>query len=100
MENKEVCYLLYNKNKKGIQNSKNEVIVPAEFDDVKLVEAGNKTFFIVRHRRFFGVYDESGKLIVPVRFFRVSINNAVTITVKRCKKVGMYDSEGNVVIPI
>ena len=56
MENKEVYYLLYNKNKKGIQNSKNEVIVPAEFDDVKLVEAVNKTFFIVRHRRFRKTY--------------------------------------------
>ena len=99
MENKEAYYLLYNKNKKGIQNSRNEVIVPAEYDDVKIVET-NKTFFIVRHRRFFGVYDESGKLIVPVRFFRVSINNAGNITVKRCKKVGLYDSEGNVVIPI
>lgn len=86
------------KNEKwGVVNDKGDLIVTIEHDSVKRVEVAGNLYFLVRKGGNYGVYLNSGKAIVPVKFDKVSINQSVFVVESGGKK-GLYNTAGELYI--
>jgi len=83
----------------GVADGNGEIIISPKFEDIKLLNSSNSTFFAVCKNKLWGVISENEQEIVPIKFSDVSYlskeNKDYFKTRNTGKFTGFVDENGN-----
>ena len=83
----------------GYQDIKNEVLVPIEYEDIRLQKIDNS--LIVKREQKEGWLNAQGETIVPLDYEELRLMNAGTLRVKKDGLFGVLNKEdGSLLVPI
>ncbi|MET4081736.1 hypothetical protein ABIB40_001685 [Pedobacter sp. UYP30] len=69
-------FLAYSENKKwGIKNLQGKILLPATYNDVKLIYRNSKWFFLVTEGEKQGLFNDEGKMIIPLAYDKIIFPN-------------------------
>lgn len=95
-------YIITIKEKQGVIDSKNNILVPAMYQSISNVCYNNKNY-IVRLNNKFGIINSKNEIILPIEYDRFESNICFSEGLLKVKKNNLYgfiNYEGNVIIPI
>lgn len=88
--------------KVGIYNEKGEQILPEEFDYCEVLTYNAADFYVSAIRvikdKFFGLYDEHGKMLVPVQYNNIYIKDYFIVVKDKNNLYGAYLTNGTKII--
>jgi len=91
-------YRIFREKEKFGLKKRDSLILPAVYDEISNLGVG----FLLKQNNFYGVTNSTGKLIIPIKFEKITYNysRGQTYHVLKSEKYGSFDLQGNVILPI